>query len=70
MEYVDNSYHLSGSFTEPLILWDAVNIPMETGLLILKIQSCPLSSFPSGCCPSTPEAEISYGLMTIWYFIP
>lgn len=70
MEYVDNSYHFSGSFTEPLILCDAVNIPMETKLLILKIQSRPLFSFPSGCCRSTPEAEIFYGLMTMWYFVP
>jgi len=70
MEYVDNSYHFSGSFTELLILWDAGNIQMGTMLLMLKIQSHPLSSFPSGCCSCTPEAEISYGLMKVWYVIP
>lgn len=66
MEYVDNSYHFSSSFSEPLILWNALNIQMGTVLLALKIQSHP---FPSGCCPDTPEAEIPRYLMTIWYFM-
>lgn len=70
MEYIDNSYHSSGSFTEHMILWDAENIQMECKSFILKIQSCPLFSFPSGCWPRTPEAEISYGLITVWYFTP
>lgn len=41
MEYVDNSYHFSSSFSEPLILWNALNIQMGTVLLALKIQSHP-----------------------------